>query len=220
VFECTTESQRGQGNCSGNGRRSTAGAADRADGLEAAVGSLVVDISPAPDPRCAAVLLHPHPDFGGNRFHPFIAGLYDRLPKVGVTAVRFDFSSSDPAVARDETLDALDTASSEEMPVVLVGYSFGAGVAASVNDDRLIGWYLLAPQTEWLVQAAISEDPRPKAIVVPEFDQFSPPPAVDKVVSDWQATTMTTVPGTDHFLGAVAPLVDQTVEWVVVLRER
>ena len=173
-----------------------------------------MDISPASAPRCAAILLHPHPDFGGNRFHPFVAGLYDRLPAVGVTAVRFDFSSSDPVAARDQAADAVTSAGA---PVILIGYSFGAGVAASVNDDRIIGWYLLAPQTPSLAQAPIASDPRPKAIVVPEFDQYSPPAAVETAVAGWQATTVTTASGVDHFLGAVGPIVDEAVEWVVSL---
>jgi alpha/beta superfamily hydrolase len=44
-----------------------------------------------------AVLLHPHPHFGGNRFHPFIEALFRRLPEIGVTAIRFDFLSAEPS---------------------------------------------------------------------------------------------------------------------------
>jgi alpha/beta superfamily hydrolase len=174
------------------------------------------DVNPAADPLGLVVLLHPHPDYGGNRFHPFITELYRRLPTTGVTAVRFDFSSGDPTAARKETLEALEAASTfgSEIPVALVGYSFGAGVAASIDDSRVIGWFLLAPPAATLADAAIAADPRPKAIVVPELDQFAPRPLVERTISEWAAVSVTTAPGVDHFLGQVGPVVDQAFEWV------
>jgi hypothetical protein len=170
----------------------------------------------AEEARALAVLLHPHPHFGGNRFHPFIDALFRRLPDVAVTAIRFDFSSAEPSVAREEVAAAMDEGSTRwpQLPVVLAGYSFGAGIAAGVGDERIAGWYLLAPPVAMLAGSPIGPDPRPKGIVVPEFDQFSPPAAVERVVTGWERTTVTTVPNADHFLGAVAPFVDDAFDWI------
>jgi alpha/beta superfamily hydrolase len=163
--------------------------------------------------------LHPHPDFGGDRFHPFIDGLFRRLPEVGVTALRFDFSSGDPSTAQKEALAVVDagTATWPGRPVVLVGYSFGAGVACGIDDDRIAGWYLLAPQSSALAHTLIGQDPRPKALVVPERDQFTPPAVIASTVVAWVATTVTVVPDVDHFLGVVNPIVAGALQWVATV---
>lgn len=177
---------------------------------------MVLDVNMADEARALAVLLHPHPDFGGNRFHPFIEGLFRRLPASAVTALRFDFSSAEPAAAHDQVMAAIDEGSARwtQRPVVLAGYSFGAGIAAGIGDERIVSWYLLAPQAPILSTAPIGDDPRPKGIAVPEFDQFSPPAAITDVVSGWENTTVTTVPKADHFLGAVSPIVDGALRWI------
>lgn len=175
-----------------------------------------MDLNQADDVRAFAVLLHPHPDYGGNRFHPFIDSLFHRLPGIGIAAVRFDFSSADPAVAAQEAVAAIDEGAArwQDRPAVLAGYSFGAGIASTVGDTRLTGWYLLAPPVMMLSQATIGKDPRPKMIAMPEHDQFSPLPAVKEAVSGWDATTVAVLTGTDHFLGPVEPIVDGALGWM------
>jgi alpha/beta superfamily hydrolase len=177
---------------------------------------LALEVNEPAAARGVAVLLHPHPHYGGNRFHPFIGGLFRRLPELGVGAIRFDFSSAGPSEARAEALAAVDLGAEQwpRLPVAIVGYSFGAGVAARISDERLAGWYLLAPQSSSLSEATIGADPRPKAIVVPEHDQFSPPAAVEVAVEGWVATTVETAPGADHFLGDVGPLVEAAATWI------
>ena len=177
---------------------------------------LALEVNEPGAARGVAVLLHPHPHYGGNRFHPFIGGLFRRLPELGVGAIRFDFSSAGSSEARDEAQAAVDLGAEQwpRLPVVIAGYSFGAGVAAGMSDERLAGWYLLAPQSSSLSDAVIGADPRPKAIVVPEHDQFSPPAAVQLAVDGWVATTVGTAPGADHFLGDVGPLVEDAAAWI------
>jgi alpha/beta superfamily hydrolase len=170
----------------------------------------------ADEAKALAVLLHPHPHFGGNRFHPFIEGLFRGLPGIGVTAIRFDFASAEPSVARQEVMRSLDEGSGRwpHLPVVVAGYSFGAGIAAGIADERIVGWYLLAPPAAMLSDVPIGDDPRPKAIVVPELDQFSPPAAIADAVAGWQMTTVTTLANTDHFLGVFQPIVDGALHWI------
>jgi uncharacterized protein len=174
------------------------------------------DINAPDQPHGLCVLVHPHPDFGGNRFHPFIDTMFSRLPEVTVAALRFDFSSSDSSVAQKEVLSAIDQASTSwpGLPIVLAGYSFGAGIAANTADERIAAWYLLAPPTATLSSAAIGKDPRPKAIVVPERDQFFPLEAAREEVSEWMTTTITVAPDVDHFVRRVDPIVDGALEWI------
>ena len=177
---------------------------------------MIPEMKSVDEARGLAVLLHPHPHFGGNRFHPFIEALFNRLPHIGINAIRFDFSSAEISDARDEVVAAIDQGAAHwpGLPVILVGYSFGAGVAAGIADERIVGWYLLAPPTTALSDAPIGRDPRPKAVAVPEYDQFSPPAAIAQVVAPWAATTVTTVPDADHFLGALPPVVDGALQWI------
>jgi uncharacterized protein len=175
-----------------------------------------LEANTAEEARGIAVLLHPHPDFGGNRLHPFIDGLFRRLPGIAVHAVRFDFSSGDDAAARGEADIVIDEAAARwpQLPLVLAGYSFGAGVAAGVSDERPAAWYLLAPPTTALSSSTIGNDPRPKAVVVPERDQYFPLPAAAQLTAGWERTTFVTVPNADHFLGAVGPIVDGALDWI------
>jgi alpha/beta superfamily hydrolase len=177
---------------------------------------VVPDINNSDHAWAFTVLLHPHPHYGGDRFHPFIDALFRRLPTISVHAVRFDFSSAEDVTARGEVAAAIEEGASRwpQLPAILVGYSFGAGIAARVEDDRIDAWYLLAPPLAMLANATISEVRRPKAVVIPQYDQFSPPSAAATEVVKWQATTFTTVPDTDHFLGVVEPIVEAALIWI------
>jgi alpha/beta superfamily hydrolase len=177
---------------------------------------MVLEINAADETLGLAVLLHPHPHFGGDRFHPFIDALFRRLPDTAVSAIRFDFSSAEPSAAREEVVAAIGEGATRwpQRPVIVIGYSFGAGVASGIGDERIAGWYLLAPPLAMLTAATIGSDSRPKKVVVPELDQFSPPAAVAHVVAGWKTTTITTLPNIDHFLGDVRPIADHALHWV------
>jgi alpha/beta superfamily hydrolase len=176
----------------------------------------MVDVEVPAGAVVTAVLFHPHPDMGGNRFNHVVESLYRALPAAGIGAVRFDFSSSDMEVAVAEGLAALDAAPAG--PVVLVGYSFGSMVASRLVDDRALGWFLVAPPIDH-VDPRIGDDPRPKLLAVPEHD-LSPPVQVAAVASTWTATEVRVVPGADHFLaGAMPEVVDQVIDWIRAVLE-
>jgi alpha/beta superfamily hydrolase len=158
-----------------------------------------------------AVLLHPHPDMGGNRFNHVVDALHRGLPAAGIGSIRFDFSSSDMAVAVAEAQAAVDAV--HDLAVAVVGYSFGTMVASHLTDERIAGWFLVAPVVDHL-DPAIGADRRPKALSVPEHD-FSPPTHVAEVTAGWTATERHVVPGRDHFLVGAGPiLVEQVVAWM------
>lgn len=138
--------------------------------------------------RC--VLLHPHPDLGGNQHNNVVAALFATLDD----ATRFDFASSDLGVATGQVLDEL-----EDGPAWLVGYSFGGGVASLVDDPRVCGWFLIAPALA-MVEPVIAHDPRPKHVLAAEHDGFFAPAALRDATAGWAATTHDAVAGADHFL--------------------
>ena len=138
------------------------------------------DLAPAASPWASALLLHPHPDMGGDRFNNVVSALFEALPPAGVTALRFDFSSSNVDVAAGEALEMLDLLT--DGPRFVVGYSFGGGIASRVDDDRIAGRCLIAPAS-WTAG-------RRDFVIAAEHDQFFPP-------SDLEPDAI--VRGADHF---------------------
>ncbi len=98
--------------------------------------------------------------------------------------------------------------------MVLVGYSFGADVALTVDDPSVLGWFLVAPPLRWADGAIAAGDRRPKHLLVPEYDQYSPPERAMALTGAWGSTTVTTLAG-DHFLvGRAGEVVDAVVAWL------
>jgi uncharacterized protein len=183
------------------------------------------DLAAVDGARAAAVLCHPHPLYGGDRFNPVIDALFDALPTAGITALRFDFrgvgeSDGEHGGGSEEQLDVaaavdlLGTAS--DAPLWVVGYSFGAVVALATMHTSIDGWVAIAPPLAMLPGAPPSaDDHRPVHLIVPRHDQYSDPDAVAPIVRDWRNTSMTVVESADHFLNghtrAVADLVIRAI---------
>ncbi len=104
------------------------------------------------DARSVAVLTHPHPRFGGDMDNLVPATLARVLPEHGIATVRFNFRGTGRStgqhgdgVAEIEDVRAAVGAATEQfpgVPVVAVGYSFGAdhflaGAMSRVADSVL-----------------------------------------------------------------------------------
>ncbi len=181
-----------------------------ADGVEL-VGDLIV-----PDAcRSAAIICHPHPQYGGNRFNNVVQALFDALPAAGIAALRFDFRS-DHDNGRGELLDvvaALDhlTVNAPDAALVAAGYSFGAAMVARLDDDRVTAKVLIAPPLAAMdVERGMDVD---TLVLTPAHDQFSGPDATEAIISSWPSTTHETIASADHFLvGRAAEAAQRTVE--------
>ena len=174
--------------------------------------SLEAELCVPDEPWAAAVLLHPHPQHGGNMRSIVPGTLFESLPKEGVAALRFNFRG----VGRSEgtygeglaegadvvaAIDALAPIT-EGLPLVLAGWSFGADTSLAVGDERIAGWFCVAAPLRVIKIADMvaAEDPRPKLLVVPQNDQFRPPDSAHEVVDDWPNTRIEVIAGADHFL--------------------
>jgi alpha/beta superfamily hydrolase len=178
------------------------------------------------DPWAAAVVAHPHPLYGGDRFNAVVDAVSRALVAAGVATVRFDFrgvgrSEGTHDEGESERLDvaaALDVAVpfAGDGPVLVAGYSFGAMVALNVTDPRLTGWLAVAPPlAPATVDPLAASDHRSKLLLVAEHDQFAPPNQVQARAASWRATEVKTIPMADHFLGgATAEVAKRAVDWV------
>lgn len=160
-------------------------------------------------PWAAVVLCHPHPQFGGDRWSLVTSELFRLLPAEGVLSLRFDFrgaggSGGEHSGGEGERLDVqaavdhLAPLAPPGGPLVLAGWSFGSDLALSCTDERLAGWFALAPPLRFGAFDAASADPRPKLLAVPEHDQLTPPEVVRERAEGWANTEQVVVEGADH----------------------
>jgi len=172
--------------------------------------SLEGELAVPDEPWCAAVLAHPHPQYGGSMRSIVIGALFAALPDNGIAALRFNFRGvegsegefDDGRGERRDIVAALDMLHpiTEGLPLVLAGWSFGADTSLDVVDERLTAWFAVAPPLRHGGDYEAATDPRPKFVAVPEHDQFRSPSAANPILSSWTNTTVEVVKGADHFL--------------------
>lgn len=175
---------------------------------------------PEGEVRAAAVICHPHPDYGGDRHNAVVDALFGALPGAGLAALRFDFASADRDRARADADAALELAAAEVpgVPLVSAGYSFGAAVSAESDHPAVAARVLVAPTAGLLraEHARAGSDGRAVLVLVPVHDQFGDPVAVAKVVEDWEQVTLEQVSMADHFLGGrTGWVVERTTGWLL-----
>lgn len=169
-----------------------------------------------------AVLCHPHPQYGGNRFNTVVTALFEHLPTVGVAALRFDFRGEFAGGVGERhdvvaALDHLDTVDAlADVPRFVVGYSFGAGVALSTDDARIRGIVAVAPPLAMMP----APDPRvPVLVLTPRHDQFSPPDTTEPIVAAWPTADFAVIESADHFLaGHTGSVAERAAVWLLVQR--
>lgn len=185
---------------------------------------------PDGDVRAAAVLCHPHPQYGGTMRSLVISALFEALPKLGVECLRFNFRGvegsgggydegvgerRDVAAAVDAMACDLDAA----VPLHLVGWSFGADMALATNDPRLTGWMGIAVPMRFVTEtdrAAVARDPRPKLLALAQHDEFRAAEWVMDATREWSNTQVEVVAGASHFfVGRTDRLVRLAEEFLV-----
>ncbi len=186
------------------------------------------------DAHAMVVLAHPHPQRGGSMEAGLIDELFRSLPGRGVGALRFNFRGvggstgthgegiaeiGDVAAA----IEVAGTLAAElDVPLALVGWSFGADVSLAVDGPALAGWVLIAPPLRILPAErwVAASDARPKLALVPEHDQFRPPAAAAEITGPWAATRQVTISGADHFLfGSAGVVADHVVGFLADLSD-
>lgn len=162
-------------------------------------------------PRAGCVLCHPHPLYGGDMYSIVVGALFDALPRLGVTCLRFDFrgagrsegAHADGDLERLDVRAALDVVEQEVpagTPIVLAGWSFGADVALSVDDGRVGAWLAVAPPLRYGHDlAAVAQSARPKRFVLAQHDEVRAPAEVEAEIAQWECASAVVVTGASHF---------------------
>lgn len=162
-------------------------------------------------PIATAVLCHPHPLYGGDMYNNVVTTLFHHLGALHVDCVRFNFrgvgrSNGTHGKGVGERAD-IEAAVAEmasrhpDLPLIVGGYSFGADVSLTVDDDRIAGWLCVAPPLGVVDIGAMTAgaDVRPKAIVTGSNDNFRPPDQLETATAGWQSCELSVAEGADHF---------------------
>ncbi len=165
-----------------------------------------------PSAAAVAVLCHPHPQYGGSMRSIVTSALFDALPRAGVACLRFNFrgvegSEGTYGEGATEPLDvvaAIDAAAGAlpGSPLTLVGWSFGADMALTVDDARVTQWIAIAPPLRFRAAAdyeAVAGDARPKLLILAAYDEFRAAEDVEHDVAHWTNTRIEVVSGASHF---------------------
>jgi hypothetical protein len=192
-----------------------------ADGVE-----LEAELCLAPTPVAAAVLCHPHPQYGGSMRAGIMGDLFRELPAHGVTTLRFNFRGVERSAGawdggrgeRDDVAAAVGTLAGRvpsTLPLALVGWSFGGDMALSVHDPRVAGWCAIAPPLhDASGLEGLATDPRPKHLVLGERDEVVSAEQVGRRAAGWAATTTEVVAGATHFfVGRAREVVDAVTDF-------
>jgi alpha/beta superfamily hydrolase len=180
--------------------------------------------------RGAAVLCHPHPQYGGTMRSIVVSALFGALPARGIACLRFNFRGVEGSEGshgggeeeRHDAQAAVDTMVAEvgaSVALALIGWSFGADVALSVSDHRLRGWVGIAPPLRFgNAVHAVAHDPRPKLLVLAAHDEFREPAEIQREVAGWTSTRVEVIPGASHFfVGRTDRVVEAVGEFLDVL---
>jgi uncharacterized protein len=178
-------------------------------------------------PRAAVVLCHPHPEYGGTMRSIVIGALFEALPAVGVTCLRFNFRGVELSTGahddgKGELLDvraalaAMAGMIADDLPLLLAGWSFGADMALATNTDRLAGWLAIAPPLRFATDFdAAANDRRPKQLVLGQHDEFRDPASVVDATENWAETEIEVIAGASHFfVGRTDRVVDAARSFV------
>jgi alpha/beta superfamily hydrolase len=174
-----------------------------------------------------ALVLHPHPLYGGTMHNPVVYAAAHGLDDAGYETLRINFrgvgeSTGTYDEGRGELEDAttaLDLLLSErtEKPreLLVAGYSFGAATALRLayRDPRLTGVIAIATPVAMLDAAVLAPSERPRLFLHGEHDDLAPLAVLREQLAPGTADEIQVLP-TDHFFaGETDPLRERVRSW-------
>ena len=166
----------------------------------------------ADQPARAAVLSHPHPQFGGTMHDKVVFRAAKAFERLGYPTLRYNFRGvgrsagafADGVGEADDTRAALDWMSREHpgVPLVHCGFSFGnaVGTPVAAADGRVDRLVCLGTPTASFRFELLADVDIPKLFVQGEHDEHGPPDqlraGLERVA---EPLRLVVVAGADHF---------------------
>ncbi|MHA1599621.1 MAG: alpha/beta hydrolase [Alphaproteobacteria bacterium] len=164
-----------------------------------------------------AVMLHPHPQYGGTMNNKVVYALYHCFARHGFSVLRFNFRGvgrSQGGYDRGEgemsdaasALDWLQSINQNASACWIAGFSFGAwiGMQLLMRRPEISGFVSLAPPANAFDFAFLAPCPSSGLIVHGDQDEIVPAPAVNKLVEKLRSQRnleidYQTIAGANHF---------------------
>jgi alpha/beta superfamily hydrolase len=192
-----------------------------------------------PDARYAALVCHPHPLGGGTMHNKVVYRAAKTMQSLGLPTLRFNFRGTGLSEGqhdegrgeRDDVRAALDWLHHRyALPVLVVGFSFGAHVALRVccgnadvprSEARVPGFAALglpvAAEGRDYSYDFLASCTLPKLFISGGADQYGPQAALVRIIaSAAQPASLVIIPDADHFFaGKLEHMQHALREWLV-----
>jgi alpha/beta superfamily hydrolase len=193
----------------------------------------------APDARCAAVVCHPHPSGGGTLHNKVVYHAMKALnaPQLGLglPVLRFNFRGTglsegahDGKAEADDVLAALDWLENEyKLPLIAVGFSFGAAMALSALNElsprrtsgvRAVAALGLPTHAEGrsYSYSFLKDLTMAKLFLSGDADQYARRAELEDIVEGAaEPKRLIFIPGADHFFGGqLEPMQQALAGWL------
>jgi len=182
------------------------------------------------DAERVALLLHPHPLYGGTMHNPVVFHCAKALAEAGAETLRINFRGVGESTGTwDEgrgeledaqaALDFLLAAQPKARDVIVLGYSFGSGMGLRLGcrDDRVRRLIAVATPVGLVDLGFLGRCTKPKLFVHGELDELAPLEPLRSALADRVAppADLRVIDGADHFFGTGhAELADAVRSWV------
>ncbi len=185
--------------------------------------------------KCAAVVCHPHPLYGGTLHNKVVFHTTKALNSFGFPVLRFNFRGAGLSEGehhhgigeREDVMAALNWLDQEfHLPVIFAGFSFGAaaGLPVACADNRVNAAIGLGLPVAPIDDRAYDFDflrscTKPKLFVSGSRDQFGSPAQLRQLVDALpEPKKLVLIEAADHFFeGRLKELRDAIESWVTSL---
>jgi alpha/beta superfamily hydrolase len=177
----------------------------------------LLSIQEALSMKGGVILCHPHPQYGGDMHNLVISTAVDVAHQVGFSTLRFNFrgvgssggSYSEGVGEREDVKAAIDTLFSalghSDLPLILLGYSFGAWAAlpVGIQENRIKGVVAIAPPLGLYDFEFLEGSKKIKLLMAGDQDFFCPMALLQKWYERLEEPkSLAIIEGADHFFFA------------------
>jgi alpha/beta superfamily hydrolase len=157
------------------------------------------------------ILCHPHPLYGGDMYNNVVGVLQGALVQQGFSTLRFNFrgaggsegSYADGVGEEEDVRGAVEfVIEKADLPLFLLGYSFGAavGTKAIVADERVKALTCISPPIDMYDFSYLKDDMRPKLFVAGDRDFVCPAKTLEEFFDSLaQPKSIRIIQNADHF---------------------
>jgi len=176
------------------------------------------------EPWCAAVVCHPHPQFGGTLHNKVVYRLARGLRRAGLVVLRFNYRGVGRSQGAYGNLEGeIDDARAAlawlrarypALPYALAGFSFGARVITRLGCEAGGARFLLAAgfPTSMGGTGYLANCATPKVFVQSTHDQYGPRTELETAFAGWaQPKRIVWIEAADHFFAGGLDALEEQV---------